>query len=753
MQSYRKQSCYRLKTFEMVKVQRREEERKKKYKRIDALFLQTASTSLSFFTLFSHSFLLFPSTKPNQPRSHTMTSPDPFLLPTCAAAVFKDTRYQVTMDMIYRVHSGLGNKLSIPSLAIVGDQSAGKSSVLVALSKLPFPRSEGMCTRYAIQVNMRYNPNLENDVLYARIDGEDKFNLLYASGSSPSTFPEVIENANKCLLDGKMPVSKKVLEVTLSGPNQSPLTLIDLPGYVYSVKDNEDPNLPTVTEEINSRYIEDPRTIILAVMQASVEFENSKILGMAKASDPLGQRTVPIITKVDMMVSFDRWMSVIRNQSKKMKHGYLVMSNPPKLPGEEDSWEISRHKEHDLFFQPGKWSDIDDSRKGRQAVTTFLSELLFHHISNEMPSFKVEVRDSIQGFKRELEALGTAIADKETARKAVASANLAILRKVDRYLVADYDPQYIAAYWEKPVPTSSEETDEDGNIIPVKNDEDSHFVRAALHRLYHKYRATMMDPALRTVSNAMLEHQISIYKGNDPSGFVSFTTFKNIYNGHYLPAWREVTDAYVSKMRGLFADGLRGLIKHSADGATGKVVTRIFSQFSRLQEEAIKLEVNNIFEDEQTPFTLNRQYMETIHKERSKNYQIPPLPAEQSIAAGSSSGKNVAGSPPSSPLPQTPEGDSEPPQTTSDWNDLLTRKAVVPCLIAYNMTALERIIDKVVMQTIERHMVRKIGDYFEMVQQVTDEDLECMVESTAIKDQREQLQNKIDEYEKLLDEL
>ncbi|GJJ76958.1 hypothetical protein EMPS_09317 [Entomortierella parvispora] len=660
------------------------------------------------------------------------------------------------MDRIYRVHSGLGNKLSIPSLAIVGDQSAGKSSVLEAITKVPFPRSEGMCTRYAIQVNMRYNPDLESDVLYARIDGEDKFNLLHATGASLSTFPDVIESANKVLLDGKMPVSKRVLEITLSGPNQSPLTLIDLPGYVHTVSDDEDPNLPKVIEEINSRYIADPRTIILAVMQASVEFENSKILGVAKTHDPLGQRTVPIITKVDKMVSFDKWMSVIRNQSKKMAHGYLVMSNQPELPGETYSWETSSQREHDLFFRPGKWSNIDDNRKGRRAVTAFLSQLLFHHISNEMPSFKADVREVVKDFKRDLEALGTAIADKDTAREAVARANLSILRKVDRYLVADYDPAYIAAYWEKPVPTSHEEMDANGNTVVLKGLEDTHFVRAALHRLYHQYRASMMDPALRKVSSAMLEHQISLYKGNEPSGFVSFYIFKNIYNGHYLPEWRKVTDAYVGRMHSLFSDGLRGLIKHSADGATGRVFTRIFSQFSRLQETAIKLEVNNIFEDEQTPFTLNRHYMEAIHRERSKNYQIPPLPSEQTNSAASSSsgsGKDVAGSSPPSLQSLIPDGDFESPQTTSDWNDLLTRKALVPCLIAYNTTALERIIDKVVMQTIERHMVRKIGDYFEMVQKVTEDDLECMVEPSAIKDQRIQLQSKIDDYEKLLDEL
>lgn len=40
-------------------------------------------------------------------------------------------------------------------LVVVGDQSSGKSSVLEGLTDLPFPRDNGLCTRFATQIVFR----------------------------------------------------------------------------------------------------------------------------------------------------------------------------------------------------------------------------------------------------------------------------------------------------------------------------------------------------------------------------------------------------------------------------------------------------------------------------------------------------------------------------------------------------------------------------------------------------------------------
>jgi hypothetical protein len=50
---------------------------------------------------------------------------------------------------------GVGELVSLPQIVVVGDQSSGKSSVLVGLINKPLPRDSGLCTRFATQIIFR----------------------------------------------------------------------------------------------------------------------------------------------------------------------------------------------------------------------------------------------------------------------------------------------------------------------------------------------------------------------------------------------------------------------------------------------------------------------------------------------------------------------------------------------------------------------------------------------------------------------
>ncbi|KAF9333630.1 hypothetical protein BG006_003367 [Podila minutissima] len=693
----------------------------------------------------------------------------------------RESSYQSVIEKIYRIqgHLDLTDNVSIPLLTIIGDQSSGKSSCLEAMTQLPFPRDEGMCTRFAIQVNLRRNCDLTEDRLTARIEGQDDFNERNKDPKSPTEFESVIADAVSALCRSDFDISDKMLELTLSGPNQSPLTLVDLPGFIHMTKDRHPKNLPETIREINNRYIKDPRSIILAVMPANNDFETSTVLSVAKKHDPEGKRTIPIVTKPDLMANSKQWMEVILNQSKAMPLGYLVMCN--KVYEENQSWEFALRKETE-FFTPERWHKVPDERKGRVAVKEFLGNLLHQHITKEMPAFKREVRAALNRFKRSLEAMGTPIKDTAEAMDKLSRANLKLQQKMIRFLDADYDSKYIVAYNEKRDCISSDDSEDDEDDEDAGDDgdgdgdneyddyydkhedgqvredcEDSHFVRSSLLRYYHNYRSAMKFD-LKKVSYTMTEKQVALYKGNDPPGFVSFVTFRNIYKGHYLPGWKKVTDKYVERMHIHLSEALRDFIKYAADGATSKIFSRVFSQFSRDQEEAIKKTVDDIFQDEEMPFSLSRQFVEAIHRERSKNNHIPALPIEQSVTERNEGllPRPLEPRSPDSPLPlhsSISAYSSLEPQPNSDWNDMLSTKAFVPCLLAYLTTALERIVDMVLMQTIERHMVRRIDIFFDMVCDVKEVDLGCMLESSSLMKKRQDLKNKIADFESLLDEL
>ena len=63
------------------------------------------------------------------------------------------------IDLIDTLRSqGVHEDLPLPQIAVMGDQSSGKSSVLEALSGVPFPRGTGLVTRCPTQLIMKRTP-------------------------------------------------------------------------------------------------------------------------------------------------------------------------------------------------------------------------------------------------------------------------------------------------------------------------------------------------------------------------------------------------------------------------------------------------------------------------------------------------------------------------------------------------------------------------------------------------------------------
>lgn len=63
------------------------------------------------------------------------------------------------IDLLFACN--VGEYVDLPQLVVVGDQSSGKSSVLEALTDLPFPRDSGLCTRFATQITFRRSPETQ----------------------------------------------------------------------------------------------------------------------------------------------------------------------------------------------------------------------------------------------------------------------------------------------------------------------------------------------------------------------------------------------------------------------------------------------------------------------------------------------------------------------------------------------------------------------------------------------------------------
>ncbi|KAH6719445.1 putative interferon-induced GTP-binding protein Mx, partial [Leptodontidium sp. MPI-SDFR-AT-0119] len=127
----------------------------------------------------------------------------------------------------------------LPQIIVCGSQSSGKSSVLEAITEIPFPRSENTCTRFVTKVTLRTHPK---NIVEVRIE--------QAAGSQTSVprFPPItnlenlsrelqdqFEKASSAILGAQQQTkfSRDILSITISGPDRPILQILDLPGLIY----------------------------------------------------------------------------------------------------------------------------------------------------------------------------------------------------------------------------------------------------------------------------------------------------------------------------------------------------------------------------------------------------------------------------------------------------------------------------------------------------------------------------------------
>ena len=96
--------------------------------------------------------------------------------------------------------------------------------------------------------------------------------------------------------------SDDVLKIEICGPKQQHLSVVDVPGIFRNttVGVTTDADMEIVRNMVN-HYMGNPRSIILAVIPANVDIATQEILKMAEKFDTMGQRTLGVLTKPDLV--------------------------------------------------------------------------------------------------------------------------------------------------------------------------------------------------------------------------------------------------------------------------------------------------------------------------------------------------------------------------------------------------------------------------------------------------------------------
>ncbi|KAI9717664.1 MAG: hypothetical protein M1812_004609 [Candelaria pacifica] len=319
-------------------------------------------------------------------------------------------------DAIDQLRSqGMDDYVSLPQLIVCGNQSSGKSSVLEAISGVRFPTNHGVCTRFATEVMLRRAPTTAALVKIrpgakAPEEHRAKLDQFTKREAKLDHVPGLIEEAKKVMdLEGNGSFCDDILQVELSGPDMPHLTLVDLPGWIERENDGQTPKDVEVSKGLVKSYAVKPRSIILAVIEATHDHHTQAILRIARDHDPMGFRTLGIITKPDIASlsseSVGSWIKLAKNESTSLRLGWHVLKNADEKQ-RKASWFHRDGEERSFFREKNEWKTLPSDTTGVEALRPRLSRLLAEHIRDQLPILVVEIEVQMEKSRKLLKKYG-----------------------------------------------------------------------------------------------------------------------------------------------------------------------------------------------------------------------------------------------------------------------------------------------------------------------------------------------------------
>ncbi|TEY31307.1 hypothetical protein BOTCAL_0802g00040 [Botryotinia calthae] len=287
---------------------------------------------------------------------------------------------------------GQSNALTLPSIVVIGSQSSGKSSVLEAIVGHEFlPKGSNMVTRRPIELTLVNTP-----------DSQAEYGEFPALGLGKITdfshIQRTLTELNLAVPDTEC-VSDDPIQLTISSPHVPYLSLIDLPGYIQVVGEDQPLQLKQKIADLCDKYIQPPN-VILAISAADVDLANSTALRASRRVDPRGERTIGVITKMDL-VDPARGVSILNDRKYPLRLGYVgVVSRAPQQSqtrslfkaGNGSISEAIIKNEH-AFFSSHPMEYGPDA--GLNVGTTTLRKKLMHVLEQTMAASLQTTSDAI----------------------------------------------------------------------------------------------------------------------------------------------------------------------------------------------------------------------------------------------------------------------------------------------------------------------------------------------------------------------
>ncbi|TFY72269.1 hypothetical protein EVG20_g738 [Dentipellis fragilis] len=235
--------------------------------------------------------------------------------------------------------------LKLPSIVVIGSQSSGKSSVLEAIVGHEFlPKGNNMVTRRPIELTLIHTPASKagEQVEYGEFPG-----LGLGKITDFKHIQKTLTDLNLAVPSTEA-VSNEPIDLRIYSPHVPDLTLIDLPGYVQISSLDQPESLKEKIAALCERYIREPN-IILAVCAADVDLANSPALRASRKVDPLGLRTIGVVTKMDL-VPPEQGAGILTGNRYPLHLGYVgVVCKPSGKKGRKETMDVVARRGDEYF--------------------------------------------------------------------------------------------------------------------------------------------------------------------------------------------------------------------------------------------------------------------------------------------------------------------------------------------------------------------------------------------------------------------
>ncbi|KAB1993222.1 hypothetical protein ERO13_D13G013400v2 [Gossypium hirsutum] len=293
---------------------------------------------------------------------------------------------------------------ALPSVAVVGGQSSGKSSVLESIVGRDFlPRGSGIVTRRPLVLQLHKTD--EGSQEYAE--------FLHLPKRRFTDFGAVrneIQEETDRITGKTKQISPVPIHLSIYSPNVVNLTLIDLPGLTKVAIEGQPETIVDDIETMVRSYVEKPNCIILAISPANQDIATSDAMKLAREVDPSGDRTFGVLTKLDLMDKGTNALDVLEGRSYRLQQPWVGIVNRSQADINKNvDMIVARRKEREYFATSPDYGHLA-SKMGSEYLAKLLSQHLESVIRSRIPSITSSINKTIDELESEMDHLGRPIA-------------------------------------------------------------------------------------------------------------------------------------------------------------------------------------------------------------------------------------------------------------------------------------------------------------------------------------------------------